>query len=398
MSFSSLPLSYCTNVHPGTTVEQVVAGLETYTAAVRRKLDQPIAAGLWLARSVTEELLESEDQLERLAQTLWQNDLCCYTLNAFPYGDFHSSRVKEQVYLPDWTHEDRLAYTRECARILSQLLPEGGEGSISTVPLGGRMNPTDPDFHARCFRQFIKLAGFLKHLYEDTGRKIRLAIEPEPMCEMSSVPNTVVPLFKLLFEMADVTSDLDTVKDYIGLCFDVCHQAVEFEEVAKSLDQIEDIGVRINKIHITNALELQNPADNTEGRRALLEYVEPRYLHQTFAKFNDGRVVYRPDLDSVDILRQPADEFLQADAWRIHFHVPVYADELGPLKTTRPDLIAALRKVQRLEYAPHLEVETYTWPVMPDATDGRDQLADQISQELQSAIDLVHQLDSGKTV
>ena len=129
-----------------------------------------------------------------------------------------------------------------------------------------------------------------------------------------------------------------------------------------------------------------------------MEYVEPRYLHQTFAKFNDGRVVYRTDLDSVDILRQPADEFLQADAWRIHFHVPVYADELGPLKTTRPDLIAALRKVQRLEYAPHLEVETYTWPVMPDATDGRDQLADQISQELQSAIDLVHQLDSGKTV
>jgi len=189
-----------------------------------------------------------------------------------------------------------------------------------------------------------------------------------------------------------VTSDLDTVKEYIGLCFDVCHQAVEFEEVAKSIDQIEDIGVRINKIHITNAVELLNPAENAEGRRALLEYVEPRYLHQTFAKLSNGKVVNRLDLESEDILRQPTDDFLQAKAWRVHFHVPIFAEELGPLKTTRPDLIAALRKVQRLEYAPHLEVETYTWPVMPDSTDGRDQLADQITQELQSASDLLQQL------
>ena len=134
MTYSTLPLSYCTNVHPGRTVQEVTDGLTDCTAEVRKQLDAPVSAGLWLARSVATELVQSEAAIEKLAQTLWQHDLTCYTLNAFPYGDFHTDRVKEQVYLPDWASKDRLAYTQDCARILAQLLPVGGEGSISTVP------------------------------------------------------------------------------------------------------------------------------------------------------------------------------------------------------------------------------------------------------------------------
>jgi len=88
MSFSSLPLSYCTNVHPGRNVTEVIDGISKYTAGVRQNLEAPLAAGLWLSRSVTTELLQQQ-LLERLGQVLWENDLCCYTLNAFPYGDFH---------------------------------------------------------------------------------------------------------------------------------------------------------------------------------------------------------------------------------------------------------------------------------------------------------------------
>lgn len=391
MTFSSLPLSYCTNVHPGRTVDEVIDGITQYTSEVRRRLDVPMAAGLWLARSVTDQLLASDADLERLAQVLWQNDLACYTLNAFPYGDFHTDRVKEQVYLPDWTTVERLTYTRDCARLLSQLIPESGEGSISTVPLGGRMNPSGPDFHARCFSNLIKLAGDLKGVYEKTGRKIRLAVEPEPMCEISSIPDDAVPLFRTLFEMADATGNLETVQEYIGVCFDVCHQAVVFEEVTQSIDQLEDVGVRINKIHITNAIELSNPATNEAGRNALSEYVEPRYLHQVYARTSDGRVLSRLDLLDEVIDGPLDDEFMQADAWRIHFHVPVFADSLGPLKTTRNDLKAALRRVKLLEYAPHLEVETYTWPVMPDSSTKLD-LAEQITTELRSAYDLLSDL------
>ncbi|APZ92479.1 metabolite traffic protein EboE [Fuerstiella marisgermanici] len=392
MAFSTLPLSYCTNVHPGRTVDEVVDGLVEHTATVRQQLNSPMAAGLWLSRGVASELLKTESELERLGQTLWQHDLVCYTLNAFPYGDFHSERVKEQVYLPDWASTDRMKYTCDCAKILAKLIPETAEGSISTVPLGGNMNSGGRDFYATCCHNLIETAKFLKDLHDKTGRMIRLAIEPEPMCQLSFTAETTVPIFHMLFEMAEALGCLETVQTFIGLCFDVCHQAVVFEDVAESIELVVSNGIRINKVHITNAVELEEPHNNPAGLAALCDFVEPRYLHQTYGKMPDGRVLYRPDLLTEDINRLPPDKFLQADTWRVHFHVPVFADTLGPLNTTRRDLKAALRKIQTLDYAPHLEVETYTWPVMPDSGVEQQSLADQITQELESAYRLLSDL------
>jgi hypothetical protein len=390
MTLSTLPLSYCTNVHPGRTVAEVLDGISTHSAEARQKLDFPMAAGLWLSASVVRELTDQPDLMEQLAQTLWQHDLCCYTLNTFPFGDFHSDRVKEQVYLPDWTAASRVTYTEECANLLSRLLPPGAEGSLSTVPLGGRMNTHSANFHAICHTNLIRIARHLHELYETTGRKIRLGLEPEPMCELSGTEGWTLPAFRRLYEQAEVLNCEPLVREYIGLCFDVCHQAVEFEDVARSIDLFVKNGIRINKVHITNAAELVDPANNAEGREALCRFVEPRYLHQTYALFSDGRVESRVDLLEEDIRRSPADHFLQADRWRVHFHVPIYAETLGPLKTTRPDLASALRKVAKLDYAPHLEVETYTWPVMPGDSKADDVcLSDRIAMELQSAGELL---------
>ena len=395
MTISTLPLSYCTNVHPGRTVAEVVDGITTYSAEVQRQLNFPMAAGLWLSANVVRELTKSPEQLEHLSQVLWQHDLCCYTLNTFPFGDFHSDRVKEQVYLPDWASSARISYTEQCAAILGQLLPEGGEGSLSTVPLGGRMNPHAADFHAVCYSHLIRLAKSLHHLYETTGRRIRLGLEPEPLCEMSGTVEWTLPVFDRLFAQAEALGCESLVREYIGACFDVCHQAVEFEDVSRSFDQLVQHGIRINKVHITNAVELLDPAENTAGRQALRQFVEARYLHQTYARFADGRIETRLDLALEDIERQPADSFMKADAWRVHFHVPIFADSLGPLKTTRPDLASALRKVAAMDYSPHLEVETYTWPVMPGetATDSTP-LADRIAHELRSAAELLGAAES----
>lgn len=400
MTICALPLSYCTNVHPGQTLQEVIEGLEQHAAAARRELDVPMAAGLWLSASVVEQMSSGPEPLEQVAQVLWQNDMCCYTLNTFPYGDFHSERVKEQVYLPDWTSRSRVSYTEQCADLLSRLLPEGGEGTLSTLPLGGRMNAHGPEFHAVCLSHLIQLAGFLEQLHQKTGRKIRLAIEPEPMCELDQTAELTIPIFHTLFELAEARGCADTVRDYIGLCFDVCHQAVLFEDTGRSIDMLHQEGIRINKVHITNAVELTNPADNADGREALCSFVEPRYLHQTYARFADGTIAHREDLLRDDILRDPADDFLQAEAWRVHFHVPVYADNIGPLRTTRADLITALRQVAALEYAPQLEVETYTWPVMPGnrRSPGDDQAAEvslgtRIARELGSTYELLNGLD-----
>lgn len=389
MTLSRLPLSYCTNVHPGRTVAEVANGLEQHTARVRERLDAPIAAGLWLARSVVDELMLDVRGPERLKQRLDKLGLTCHTLNAFPYGDFHGERVKENVYLPDWSDTRRLEYTADCARVLCKLLPDGVDGSISTVPLGFKRFEHPPGFEERCIENLIELTRRLMRTCEETGRRIRLAIEPEPLCLLETTGETLA-FFDRLRKRADDEMLTDAVAEHLGVCYDVCHQSVEFEDVEASIAQIAAAGVRINKVHITCAIELRDPRENEAGRRALAEFVEPRYLHQTFARSRDGDVVRAVDLTR-DLALNPPDAFASADLWRVHFHVPVDAESLGPLSTTRADLRRAVEAVAALDYAPHLEVETYTWNVLPgaDAT----ALNDGLTRELAATSQLVAQVD-----
>jgi len=366
MTLSSLPLSYCTNVHPGRSVAEVEDGLTRYSVPIQRGSGKALAAGLWLAAPVVRELESTPDGVARFADGLARCDLTCYTLNAFPYGDFHSARVKEQVYLPDWTEPQRLDYTRACARVLARLLPPGVDGSISTVPLGFKPFEHPADFADRCADSLIQIARDLDQLQAATGRCIRLAIEPEPFCVLETTPETVA-FFDRLRERAADQNALEAVKTHLGVCYDVCHQAVEFEDVSESIRTLERAEIRINKIHITCAIEVARPGDNPAALAALARYVEPRYLHQTFARTADGMVVRQQDLDP-ELATAPPDPFRTAETWRVHFHVPVDAEHLGPLGTTRGELRRALAVVPELTYAPHLEVETYTWEVLPGST------------------------------
>lgn len=378
MTVSLLPLSYCTNVHPGRSVAEVEDGLDRYTLPIKTGFGSELAAGLWLAAPVIRELEQTVDGVPRFADRLRQRGLACYTLNAFPFGDFHSARVKENVYLPDWTQRDRLEFTLGCARCLAALLPAGTDGSISTVPLGFKPFEQPVDFADRCADQLIELALQLDRLYERTGRRIRLAIEPEPFCVIETTDETI-QFFERLRERADHAGALDVVQTYLGVCFDVCHQSVEFEDVAASIRSLVAADIRINKVHITCAIEVSEPGRHAESLTALSRYVEPRYLHQTFAQAPSGQIVRYVDLDET-LTTNPASQFRDATTWRVHFHVPVDAEQLGPLKTTREDLKRALTVIPELDYAPHLEVETYTWEVLPGG--GSPNIVDGFTREL----------------
>lgn len=382
MSLSSLPLSYCTNVHPGRSVAEVEKGLDEYTVAVHERFGAPLAAGLWLARPVADELAAAPDGLKRFAANLHRRGLTCHTLNAFPYGDFHSDRVKENVYLPDWSQPARRAYTERCATLLAGLLPQGvDEGSISTVPLGFKGFTHGPDFLDRCVGQLIEVAGFLADLRGRTGKTVRVGIEPEPLCLLETTGETL-EFFRRLFARGDEAGVGEAVRTHLGVCYDVCHQAVEFEDAGGAVAALDAAGVRINKVHISCALQLDHPGADEAGRAALRRFVEPRYLHQTTALTPAGEVARATDLDE-PLIASPPPEFREAQMWRVHFHVPVDAERMGPLLTTRPALRDALAAVARLDYAPHLEVETYTWDVMP----GRQSvdLAEVLSRELTAA-------------
>lgn len=391
MSFSVLPLGYCTNVHPGLSVVEVIAGLEKYTASVATSVDRPIAAGLWLAKPVIDELMADRTRVDELKNKLFDFGLTCYTLNAFPYGNFHSERVKENVYIPDWTTQERLDYTMSCAVVLSDLLPPGTEGSISTVPLGFKGFDHPENFQDLCIDNLLELARQLDDLHDESGKVIRLAIEPEPLCELETTPETIT-FFERLRNKAIEGQYEAIVERHIGVCYDVCHQSVEFENVAESIKSLVAANIRINKVHVTCAIELPDPEGNAVGREALKHYVEPRYLHQTFAKLPDGSVHHQTDLsrEMIETIEAP---FSQAKIWRVHFHVPVNAESLGPLGTTRHDLREALETVKDLDYAPHLEVETYTWNVLPGEDSSPDLVAG-MTAELKATYDLLDDIQN----
>lgn len=385
MSISTLPLSYCTNVHPGQTIGEVANGLQEFTIPAREKFGDTIAAGLWLPASAITEIQAEPSQLQQLVDVMADGDLICYTLNTFPYGNFHSERVKENVYLPDWTTVERLEYTIQCANVLAELMPAGVEGSLSTVPLGFKGFDHPEGFESECIENLLRLAEQLDDLHDETGRVIRLAIEPEPLCVLETTAETI-QFFERLFAKADDNGQLDIAQRHLGVCYDVCHQAVEFEDVQRSIQDLSKAQIRINKVHITCALRLESPASNLAAREQLSNFVEQRYLHQTFASNGDGTVSIT-DL-SKEFCEAPPQEFASADEWRIHFHVPVNEDSVGELKTTRNDLKRALKAVADLEYAPHLEVETYTWNVLPDTE--HVSLVDGLVQELAATRELLN--------
>jgi hypothetical protein len=385
MTISTLPLGYCTNVHPGLTPREVLDGLRNYTVPVGERLELPTAAGLWLAQSVIEELIDSAEALHSFCREIRQMNLACYTLNAFPYGNFHSDRVKEQVYLPDWSDPRRLEYTANCATVLAELLGDFEAGSISTVPLGFKQLDRPEGFLELAMDQLVRLAVRFDELYEATGKRIRLAIEPEPLCLLETTSETI-EFFAQLDDYAATLGKRELVSEYIGVCYDVCHQAVEFEDVEASLHAIDAAGIHLNKIHITCAIDVPDPAENEAGRRRLAEFVEPRYLHQSFARFDDGTIRTVTDL-SEDLCLDPPPHFRDALRWRIHYHVPVNAESLGPLGTTRNELKIALKTVAALDQTPHLEVETYTWSVLPG--ERTPSLIDGLAGELEATRELL---------
>ena len=385
MSLSDLPLSYCTNVHPGLSVAELEGGLDRYTLNVRREWGGKLAAGLWLAEPVVREILSSSDGPRRFADGLARRDLPCYTLNAFPYGNFHAQRVKEQVYLPDWSDPKRLQYTQYCARILAELLPAGAEGSISTVPLGFKALLQRREDLVKCVEQIIDCAMSLDRLRFETGKVIRLAIEPEPLCVLETTTEAI-DFFESIYHTADKLGFSTIVRRHIGLCYDVCHQAVEFEDIPDSIRRLNKAGVRINKVHVSCAIQVDRPTEDPAAREALRKYIEPRYLHQTLARSSDGKIARAVDLND-ELLDNPPSEFATAPVWRVHFHVPVDAERLGPLGTTRAALGEALSAVAKLDYAPHLEVETYTWEVLPGAE--KADLVGGLAKELRSADELL---------
>lgn len=368
-------LAYCSNIHPGEDWPTVRDALGAALPDVRRQLsiDGPMAVGLRISARAAEDLAEPAT-LEAFRHQL--RDLGCYvpTINAFPYGAFHGTRVKERVYLPDWRAGARVDYTNRTATILSALLQDhpGIEGSVSTVPGAFRSAAASPVAAADIARGLLRHAAHLVDLRRRTGTTIVLAVEPEPSCFLETTTEAAEFFLRHLFvdEAAraagaelGVTMNAADVRRHVGLCLDLCHMAVEFEDLSDQLTRLAREGIRVAKVQVSSALSVANPVRGSASRLALTRFAEDTYLHQVVERTSAG---VRRFTDLPEALEAPEPPGTGGGVeWRVHFHVPVFLESMEAFGTTQGYLAEALSLLARTATCGCFEVETYTWDVLP---------------------------------
>jgi hypothetical protein len=370
-------LAYCTNIHPAESWEETWNALKQHTLKVRDQLTSDhrsptsaFAIGLRLSARAAAELLAA-DHLPRFRDWLAAEDCYVFTINGFPYGAFHGTRVKENVYRPDWSTPDRLAYTKDRFTIIATLAPADSGGSVSTLPGSFK------EFHADESAIFANLEACAHHidsLARQSGKDLHLGLEPEPLGHFENTAETLAFFGRFLA----ATADPDLVRRRIGINYDTCHFAVEFEDCTASLDLFRKAGLRISKVHLSSALAL----DSTDpaAREALRAFDEPTYLHQLI-RDDDGTIVRYRDLpEALPDLEPRLLDAPGAREARVHFHIPLYSEPAPPLRSTKSHLLdlLAYRRVHP-DFCSHYEIETYTWGVLPG--DLQKPIVDQIAEE-----------------
>ncbi len=391
-------LTYCLNIHPTQDWAQVRAALTGPVAQVKRALcpDAPFAVGLRFSAQAVHDLAAPAVR-DELKSILAAHDFLPVTVNGFPYGPFHGTRVKEEVYQPDWTRPERVDYTLALAELMAELMagpmaepdPAGGSEpgfvSLSTVP--GTFKPLAQGRETEIAAALLRTAAALHMLRDRTGVTVALALEPEPFCFLETIDEAVAFFDRYLFSESAVaglaratglsrTQAAAALPRHLGLCYDVCHAAVEYEDPAASLAALRDAGIPVHKLQLSAALRV--PSVDAAARVRLAAFDEPTYLHQVVSRRpgGDGRLRREPDLAPA-LARAGSD----GEEWRVHFHVPLFVAEIPPFATTQDFLAQILALHRAAPIAPHLEVETYTWAVLPAGLRGASIEAD-IAREL----------------
>ena len=377
-------LTYCTNIHAGEPLDELMSTLARHLPGIKAGVAgaQSMGVGLRLGHAAAQSLREP-GRLAELKAFLGAGGYYVFTLNGFPYGAFHGRSVKEDAYRPDWSDPLRLAYTNHLADVLSELLPAGQVGSVSTVPC--TFKPWAPGRLPAITEHLIQHVAHLVGIAQRRGQTISLALEPEPCCFLETIEEAVAYFKGHLFSREGVarlaaltglsTPDAQSAMHrHIGVCYDVCHAAVEFEDARESVAQLRDAGILIGKLQLSSALRV--PAFDATSAQHLAAFAEPVYLHQVVQRSNGALRRY----DDLPQALAAADTALGAE-WRVHFHVPIFLEQMLHFGTTQAFLAEILALHRAAPISAHLEVETYTWDVLPPSYRGTE-LSAAIAREM----------------
>ncbi|MCD2422487.1 metabolite traffic protein EboE [Niabella pedocola] len=391
-------LTYCSNIHSGESWAEHFDQLRKYIPEIKKKCSPHSAMGIGLRLSaIAARVLSKKNEILLFQNWLKEQNAYVFTMNGFPYGGFHKTIVKDQVHTPDWTTAKRVVYTRQLADILAALLPEKMEGSISTSPLSYRYwhkneAATNQAIHTST-HNLVSVVEHLVTLHKQSGKTIFIAIEPEPdgiLTDTASFIHWYKNVLlktgaKQLHQKLDIPLSKATalLRKHVRLCYDICHAAVNYEVHADQIIQLQKSGIKIGKIQISAALKAgftKKKEQNDTLLEAINQFLEPTYLHQVISRSHQQELSVYPDLPealkSVDAA--PAKE------WRIHYHVPIFTKRIPPLSTTQEDIITLLNIHKQTPLTQHLEIETYTWEVLPKSL--KKDIAGSITREMKWVI------------
>lgn len=382
-------LTYSTLVHPGDTWEEIWASLTTYVPKVKERIAprKRFGVSLRLSARSAELLASNASERGKLKKFLADNDMYLYTVNAFPYGPFKNQIVKEQVYEPDWRSEERTRYTMNVADVLADVAPADISPSIQSAPLGFKPRVTGPEVVKSYTQHVLRVVAHMIALEARTGRTVTLALEPEPHCFLETTDETVDYFTNHLYSGASaaelaklaripISEAHAALRRHLGVVFDICHQAVEYENISESLQKLVNAGIPVMKLQEAAAMRI--PEVTQKIVDSLARYTGTIYLTQTVEK-RDGKLTRFLNLE--DALQAWHDDPGPRE-WRTHFHVPVFLDKLGEFLTTRFAIEDALKFHKANPVSRQLEIETYTWDVLPQHLKTGD-IVDYVSRELE---------------
>ena len=388
-------LTYCTNIHTGENWQDHFSEIKKIFPGIKKELspDKSMGIGLRLSHVASVELMKEKNP-DVFKQWLLENNAYVFTMNGFPYGSFHNTRVKDQVHAPDWTTNERVEYTIRLFQILKDLLPGEMDGGISTSPLSYKhwFKSGDALKNAKklCTDNILKIAESLIEIYKLTGKILHLDIEPEPdgMIEtgrefiqwfntdlLIDGGKRIAAKFSISIPQAE-----ELLKEHVRLCYDVCHFAIGYEPHEEIIQEVLRSGIKIGKIQISAALKAIMNKDilvRQNIKESFAKFDEPTYLHQVVAKKSDGELLRYPDLpEALSDYDNP-----EVNEWRAHFHVPIFEEDFGSLQSTQKDIKEVIRLQKTENFISHLEVETYTWDVLPASL--KLPLQESVTRELQ---------------
>lgn len=398
-------LGYCLNLHPSETLADVERALEEFVAPLAERLGSggDFGVGMYLGEGPARALASDGAALERFADRIRALGVDPFTYNAFPQGGFQEDGLKERVYEPDWRTPERLAYTIDVGRVAARLAGDPARTiAISTHPGAYGAEITDRSGLRACAEGMARAVGEFARIEAEGGPRLVLAVEAEPD---ASARNSRALAESLMFArlvgtrvLADefghpVEETAGLMERHLGTCLDCCHSAVEFEEAALAVE-LANMGGPLGKIQFSSALRLEAPAAHPAAREALLGLDEPRFLHQVTAR-TAGEFLHLRDLPALrEAVGDEEGPWACADEWRCHFHVPVDLERAAGLATTRDHADAVLRAALARPSAEelHVEIETYTWTVLPESAGApRDGAAviDGLEREYRHVLDLL---------